>query len=184
LQNHKKKKMNRKWLVIGAAGFLLLVVIGGSVLWLQKDMTNAQQEDTPVVSEALAEADAKEQFVLETDGVQINTQYVSMYYPNEYASDVMINVEEEADQSVVNVFVTFDGKDGELFSIIFDTSEGDGFKIGSLKYEDKEVGIFVRMNEWDTENWPVEEVTHLSRLQESVNILIQQLHETPGFVLS
>ena len=168
--NVKRDKLNRKWLSVSIAGLLLVLVIGGSVLWFQNDSTDDQQVEMP------------DKFVMETDGLKINTQYASMYYPDEYVNDVIINVNEDAEKSVVSLFATFDGKNYELFSVIFDTSESEGFKMGSLKNDDKEVGIFVRMNEWNTDNWPDAEVMHLSRLQESVNILIDQLRNVDGFV--
>lgn len=181
--NVKREKSNRKWLSVSIASLLLVLVIGGSVLWFQNDSADDQQVETPDITEAPAEVGATEQFVMETDGLKINTQYASMYYPDEYVNDVIINVNEDAEKSVVSVFAMFDGKNYELFSVIFDTSESEGFKMGSLKHEDKEVGIFVRMNEWNTDNWPDAEVMHLSRLQESVNILIDQLHNADGFVV-
>lgn len=163
----KMEKSNRKWLSVSIVGLLLVLVIGGSVLWFQND----RQVETP------------DKIVMETDGLKINTQYASMYYPDEYVNDVIINVNEDAEKSVVSLFATFDGKNYELFSVIFDTSESEGFKMGSLKNGDKEVGIFIRMNEWNTDNWPDAEVMHLSRLQESVNILIDQLRNADGFVV-
>ena len=189
--NVKSEKSIRKWLPVC---LLIVLMIGGGIQWFQKDTEDDPQvelhvitEDDPqaelhVITEEPVETLAAEQFVLEADGLKINTQYASLHYPNEYVNDVIINVSEEAEKSVVSVFVMFDGMNDELFSIIFDTSESEGFNIGSLKREGKEVGIYIRMLEWNTENWPEENVMHLCRLQESVNILIDQLHNTDGFM--
>ena len=180
--NVKSKTSNRTWLPVSIVGLLTVLVIGGIVLWFQKDSADTQAE-MPVTTEAPTEAGAAEQFVMETDGLKIITQFASMYYPSEYVNDVIIDVDEDAEKSVVSVFATFDGENYELFSVIFATYESDGFQMGSFKHEDKEVNIFVRMNEWNTENWPDAEVMRLSRLQESVNILVDQLRNMDGFMM-
>ena len=122
-----------------------------------------------------------DQFVLEENGLRINTQYMSFLYPLEYANEVMINLTEEETQTTLTVLATFDGMDMELYSLILGMNEGEGFKLGELLRATGSVGIYVRMNELNTENWPEEEIMRLSRLQESVNALFEQMYQDEGF---
>ena len=95
----------------------------------------------------------------------------------------MIDVNDEEGRTAVNVLASFDGMDNEVFSLILSMSECEDHQIGVLMYEGKEIGIFVRMGEWNIENWPEEEIIRLSRLQESVNVFLDQLYEAEGFTL-
>lgn len=117
------------------------------------------------------------------DGVPVNTKYISLLYPIEYADDVKIEVSEKDNLSSVTVSANIAGTDLELFTLSMSKEEVDGHRMGALQDEAAgEVGIYLKMNEQNPGDWSESDYSLICELQESVNALLMQVYEDAGFV--
>ena len=185
MSNARKEQKKRQVSIATLVCMVLLALVAGIAIGFVLDLPINPEVLAPVPTPTATELPAgtvePNRFEMEEEGLRIYTQYASLLYPMDFVNDVMVNAMDETGKSEINVFSAFDGAELELFSIVLSTTEGEGHKMGVLKREDSEVGIYIRMNEVNVENWPEEEVVRLNRLQESVNALLEQLYQDEGF---
>jgi len=136
------------------------------------------------VTEAVEESTvAKPSIEMEEDGqLRITTQYAVLYYPADYAADVMIELSELQDGCRLGVFTNINGADLELYALTLSKTPSDGHQLGALNVESiGEVGFYLSMNEQNPADWSEDEYTRINELQETVNSLLMQVYEHEGF---
>ena len=158
----------------------VLIVVAAIAAFCVLSKTDAKEGTMANIS---ANSDSGK-FVVNSEGLMIHTQFISMLYPIDYANDVLMDLVEETGKTVLNVSTSIEGDNRELFSVILSTTEGEGHKLGILKQNSEEIGVYIKMIEGNMEYLPEQEVYRLSRLQESVNILLDQIYSSESFVSS
>jgi len=114
--------------------------------------------------------------------ISIVTKYITLTYPTDYAPDVVFDVAEEPAGCRITAIAAIDGTALELFSIVLSEAAAEGFRLGRLTAPDgSEAGIYLLMNEQRPEDWSPEAFGQINAWQESINILLMQIHENAGF---
>lgn len=168
---------NRKLAVIIAAIILLAVLVVCAVIFLPDKQENTGAADAAAGDVAEGEAP------VQRTGVPIETAYLTLYYPEEFADEVMLKYDATEDGYVINVFAQNVGAGFELFTMEFTNADSDGYKLGELKGEDGEqVGVYMLMNQQSAEDWSAEDYETINLLQSTANDLIMQLNENANFV--
>lgn len=135
----------------------------------------ATPEITP---EPTAEPKKTNMYMTEEGEICIETEYVTLYYPAEYAADVMIDVAEETDGYTLTVSSTLNNQDIELYALVLSKAQADGYYLGNMQ---NGAGVYMLMHEQNPADWSPEEFDRINVLQESVNTLLMQIYESEGF---
>jgi len=115
--------------------------------------------------------------------VPIETNYITVYFPEELTKDITLAHLEEDGHQTIAFSSTIGGKDLLLFTVVFAPPGTEDFQLGVLKDETAgEVPVCIRMNVQNETDWTAEEFERINRLQERVNDLIIQFYEDPRFV--
>lgn len=122
------------------------------------------------------------EFMTETVGEAVETPYITLYCPEDWAGIVDADHRMEDGMYKLSFTTYISGKRADLFTIMMgerDTAEG--FLLGMLKEESGTTYIFIAMNEQDSTEWSPEDYARVCAMQERVNDLIMQYHEDPRF---
>ena len=140
-----------------------------------------EMTEEPTVEESIA--DGMEFAPEETQGVAMDTPYITLYYPEEWDGLVTTELKTEGETQRLTIRTEIGGKGVELFSLIMGPVEmAEGFPLGTLNHETAgTIQVFAAMNEQMPEGWTDDEVAQFGAMQERVNDLIMQLHEDPRF---
>lgn len=180
LNKKRKKQIFLLEVVIIVVFIIIAVVMFGK---MNQDKNSDGDQSGEVDSTMVTPDENGEQFLPEEpEGIALETDYISLTYPEELDEDV--KVKESKKKDVVKI--TFSAKELdklELFTIILSKSEQEGTRLGVL--EDPEEGdiiVTMDMNEQNAQDWSDEEFEKINALQERVNDIIIQFFEDPRFV--
>lgn len=130
-----------------------------------------------------AEADKAENQVNLPD-LLIETPFVTLYYPAEWANSVRAEVKEDEIGAEVLFYGNVNGKEEWLFTICF--GGADGYPVGV--YQTKEgylLDVTIAMSELTVDDsWTREDVSTICAMQEGVNYVLEKLTEDQKFTLN
>lgn len=122
------------------------------------------------------------EFMTETVGEAVETPYITLYCPEDWAGIVDAEHRTEDGMYKLSFSTYFSGKKAELFTLMMGESDtAEGFPLGMLKEDSGTTYIFIAMNEQDSSEWSPEDYGKLCSMQERVNDLIMQFHEDERF---
>lgn len=180
LNNKKKKQLFLLEVVIIVVFIIIAVVMFGKT---NQNKNNGDNQNGEADSTMVTPDENGEQFMPEEpEGIALETDYISLTYPEELDKDV--KVKESKKKDVVKI--TFSAKELdklELFTIILSKSEQEGTRLGILEDPDEgDIIVTMDMNAQNAEDWTDEEFEKINALQERVNDIIIQFFEDPRFV--
>lgn len=135
-------------------------------------------QDTSETSQAIWETPPEE-----TLGLEVETDYITLYYPRDWEEEVT-PIQAEVNGNQVTTFRTklFD-QEIDLFSIILGPNEAEGYLLGQLKGEgEKLTNVYLEVNEQNPEDWTKEQYDEICALQERVNEITIRIQEDPRFI--
>ena len=139
----------------------------------QEDIIDNVMAGMPI--EEGSQKTAKEE--LEQDCMKIDTPYTQLLYPKTW--EKYLKVETDKDTGEVKFYCQFsDGEKKELFTYTF--GKASDILVGHLN--DMEVGLSVGTEEAE-ESWTEEEIETFYSMREDMNIVIDGLENTEGFVV-
>ena len=141
----------------------------------------AKSGDSKAAEQALTDEEIFGAPPEESPGVELETPYITLYYPEEWKGLVNISQQGSDSSYILSFSADFSGEDVELFSIIFSSGEHEGYLMGTLK--DKSIGkinVYTLMNQ-SVSGMSDEDYGRFCSMQERVNDFIMQLHEDARF---
>ena len=116
-------------------------------------------------------------------GIPVETQYATFYFPAEYAGRLQFTRIESEEGTMMFATAVVADREVELYFIAIGMIEMDGVCLGKLQDETAgELSIYLQLVELDVEGFSQEDASRLYELQESVNVLLEQLMEDPRYV--
>lgn len=170
----EKKEKNKLLLRSIVVLVLLVCCVGLGVMYLNKDkytdMPSGNNQVDPYYDESL------------NDVVEIETKYCKLYFPSEYANNIVIKYSEDFGYKA-EFYGSLEGKEEvHLFNICFNSD--DGFLYGYIKNENDNV-INISVESWELEfdeSWSQNDKDTIYVLQESLNYVINNLNKNKNYV--
>lgn len=116
-------------------------------------------------------------------GIPVETEHATFYFPVEYAGKLQFTLI-EAEEGMMMLATTMVGEtEVELYFVALGMIEMDGVCLGKLQDDAAgELSIYLMPAELELEGLMEEELSRVYALQESMNILLDQLMEDPRYV--
>ena len=175
-----RREITRMLMTILMATLLLLgaavaepIPVGDEELQLVTEEELARLEQLQTMSREAAGAVVPE----EDPGMAIETPFITLYYPTEYAQQATVDVVKSGSSCTISVLANIDGTKLKLFSLTLSKTAGSGYKLGKLG----DAGVYVLMNEQQAADWSQKGFQKINELQESVNALLMQIYECENF---
>lgn len=175
-----RREITRMLMTILMATLLLLgaavaepIPAGDEELQLVTEEELARLEQLQTMSREAAGAVVPE----EDPGMAIETPFITLYYPTEYAQQATVDVVKSGSSCTISVLANIDGTKLKLFSLTLSKTASNGYKLGKLG----DAGVYVLMNEQQAADWSQKGFQKINELQESVNALLMQIYECENF---
>lgn len=116
-------------------------------------------------------------------GIPVETEYATFHFPVEYAGKLQFTLIESEEGTMMFATTMVGETEVELYFVALGMIEMDGVCLGRLQDDAAgELSIYLMLVELEMEGLNEEEMSRLYELQESVNVILDQLMEDPRYV--
>lgn len=164
--------MKKKWIY----GLLSIAVVGSLLTGCGNGQQTEQKNDKSVVEVSSDEEDSADAEESEkADTMEIETEYGTLYYPEQWKDSVEVEQTEKDDTLHVAFQVKIDEKNYTLFEIII--GKGDGEPVGTIQDADGKMhDVYVNTEEKeDLKNLSEEEQNRFYAMKEGINQVLDHL---------
>lgn len=188
---------NKPLLILLIASMTVALLLGGCKNQDKPSDTDPTQTNTSTPTEVPAEttlpAEQTEptgeeipggEFIPEeTEGIHVESDYFTFYYPAEWDGKVEMIKTEVGGNEMTTFRTTIDGREVELFSIVVGPEKADGYLLGYLESDGgTPINVYSVIEDQAEEGWTKEQYDEICALQERINEITIQFQEDPRFI--
>lgn len=116
-------------------------------------------------------------------GIPVETQYTTFYFPIENTEGLKLTLTEAEGWTIIMVAAAIGEVEEDLYYLTLGQIESDGNFVGALQHEIfGRVEIHMQMAETDMDVFAEEDHDWVYTLQESMNLILDQLMEDPRYI--
>ena len=124
----------------------------------------------------------EEEIVPDISDAVLETPYGTLRYPGEWKDAVSWEISSDEDICTVSVTETFSGKNAMLFVLGFGNPDDEGFQMGTLDYNGRDVPVCLTLCDFPQEsNWSDSDRNLFIALQEQAYNMLERFAEDSAY---